>query len=42
MAYARNRDATYTSVETGMLEWINHMLRQGCHFSLFCCSQNAS
>ena len=27
MQYARNRDATYTSVETGMLEWINHMLR---------------
>ena len=27
MAYARHRDATYTSVETGMLEWINHLLR---------------
>jgi hypothetical protein len=25
MAYARHRDATYTSVETGMLEWINHL-----------------
>ena len=27
MAYTRHRDATYTSVETGMLEWINHLLR---------------
>jgi hypothetical protein len=27
MSYARHRDATYTSIETGMLEWINHMLR---------------
>jgi len=27
MSFARTRDATYTSVETGMLEWINHALR---------------
>ena len=27
MAHARARDARYTSVETGMLEWINHVLR---------------
>ena len=27
MSFARQRDATYTSVETGMLEWINHALR---------------
>ena len=27
MSYARHRDATYTSVETGLLEWINHVLR---------------
>ena len=27
MDFARHRDANYTSVETGMLEWINHLLR---------------
>ena len=27
MDFSRHRDATYTSVETGMLEWINHLVR---------------